>query len=110
MKRTYRNELQARAGQALVQQLPIEQKTLNRISRLMKPRNLKILAAALLGGSLLLSLMNRVSEMRMYRAAMARELQKQLDPVNRKLEKLEEQNEELKRQNEELRRSLESVG
>ena len=41
-----------------------------------------------------------------YRAAVAKELKKQLEPVNRKLDELEKQNEELKRQNEELRVQL----
>jgi chaperonin cofactor prefoldin len=43
---------------------------------------------------------------RVYRAAVARELKKQLAPVNKKLDELEKQNEELKKQNEQLKKQL----
>ena len=104
------NLLAARAEQAIIQQLPIEQKTLRRVSRLLEPRNLKRLGIAALCGTATFSLLSSVSHMRAYRAAMARELKKQLDPVNKKLDALEEQNEELRRQNEQLQKELEKRG
>ena len=94
--------LAAKAEQALAQQLPVEQKTLRRVGRMMEPKNIKRFATVVVVGAVSLSLLNRISEMRMYRRAMARELKKQLEPMNKKLDELEAQNEELKRQNAEL--------
>lgn len=108
MKKTNaKNLLAARAEQAILQQLPVEQKTLRRVSKLLEPKNLKRLGIAAVCGTATLSVLGSVSQMRMYRAAMARELKKQLAPVNKKLDELEAQNEELRRQNEQLQKKLE---
>ena len=107
MKKTNaKSLLAARAEQAIIQQLPVEQKTLRRVSKLLEPKNLKRLGIAAVCGTATLSVVGSVSRMRMYRAAMARELKKQLAPVNKKLDELEAQNDELRRQNEQLQKKL----
>ncbi len=98
--------LAARAEQAILQQLPVEEKTLRRVGKLMEPKNLKRLGIAVMCGSVTFSILGSMSQMRMYRASMARELKKQLAPVNKKLDELEAQNEELRRQNEQLQKKL----
>ena len=98
--------LAARAEQALVEQLPVDQKTLRRVGKLMEPKNLKRLALTVVGGSVAISVMGSISRTSMYRMAVARELKKQLEPVNKKLCELEAQNEELKRQNDQLAKAL----
>ena len=79
---------------------------LRRAAKLLEPKNLKRLGLAAAGGSVLLSALGTAGRDRIYRAAVARELKKQLEPVNKKLDALEQQNEELRRQNEELQRQL----
>ena len=107
MKKTKtKSLLAARAEQAIMQQLPVEEKTLRRVSKLMEPKNLKRLGIAAVCGTATLSVLGSVSRLRIYRAAMAHELKKQLAPVNKKLEELEAQNEELRRQNEQLQKKL----
>ena len=98
--------LAARAEQLLWDKLPVEQKTLRRAAKLLEPKNLKRLGVLALGGGAVVSLLGSVGQMRMVRAAMARELKKQLEPINRKLDELEAQNEALTRQNEALRAEL----
>ena len=98
--------LAARAEEALTQQLPVDQRTLKRVGWLLEPKHLKRLAVAVVGGSAVVSLMRTAGQMRMYRRAMAKELKKQLEPINKKLNELEEQNEELKKQNRQLRDRL----
>ena len=99
--------LAARAEQALMEQLPVEQKTLRRVSRLLEPKNLKRLGIAAVCGTAVFSALGSISRMNATRMTMARELRKQLDPVNRKLDELQKQNEELRRQNEQLQKQLE---
>ena len=98
--------LSARTEQAVLELLPVDQKTLRRAARLMEPKNLKRLGIAVFGGTALLSLLTSIGHDRVYRAAVARELKKQLEPVNRKLDVLEKQNEELLRENAELKERL----
>ncbi len=98
--------LMSRAGEALLEQLPVDQKHLRRAAKLMEPKNLKRLGILTAGGMLSLSLLGDIGQMRLYRTAMAKELRRQLAPVNKKLETLEKQNEELRLQNEELRKQL----
>ena len=105
-----RKLIAAKAEEALMQQLPVDQKTLRRVGKLMEPKNIKRLAVALVGGSAALSFIGTVGEVRMYRRAMRRELKKQLEPIKKQLNALEQQNEELKKQNEQLRKKLESEG
>ena len=95
-----KNKFAARAGEAILQQLPVEEKTLRRVGWLMEPKHLKQLGIAAVAGT-------AAFRMSAYRLAVARELKKQLDPVNRKLNELERQNEELKAQNEKLQEQLE---
>ena len=101
-----KKKLAARAEEALMQQLPMEPKTLRRVSWLLEPRHLKYLGIAAVAGTAAFSALSSASHMHAYRAAMARELKKQLDPVNKKLDELEKQNEELRRQNEQLQKKL----
>lgn len=102
-----KNKFAARAGEAILQQLPVEEKTLRRVSWLMEPKHLKRLGIAAVAGTAAFSALGSVSRMRAYRLAVARELKKQLDPVNKKLNELEKQNEELRAQNEKLQKQLE---
>ncbi len=98
--------LMSRAGEALLEQLPVDEKHLRRIAKLMDPKTLKRLGILTAGGMISLSFLGNIGQMRLYRAAMAKELRKQLAPVNKKLEALEKQNEELRLQNEQLRKQL----
>ena len=101
--------LAARAEDALLDRLPVDQKTLRRAARYLEPKNLKRIAIAAAGGSLLISLITSIGHDRLYRAAVAREMRKQLEPVKQKLEELEAQNLELHRQNEELRKLIKRI-
>lgn len=98
--------LVTKAEEALVQKLPVDEKTLRRVGRLTDPKNIKRAAIAVVGGSVALSLVGKVGETRMIRRTVSKELKKQLDPVKKQLSALEAQNEELKKQNEQLRKKL----
>lgn len=104
-----KNKFAANTRKNFLQQLPVEEKTLRRVSWLMDSKHLKLLGVAAVGGTVLISLLSSMSRMRAYRMAMARELKKQLDPVNKKLNELEKQNEELKEQNEQLQKQLQNA-
>lgn len=108
LKRT-KKALMTKAEEALMEQLPVSPGTVRRMSWLMEPKHLKRLAVVAVGGSFIASAIGTASEMRMYRRAMAKELKKQLEPINKKLDQLEEQNEELKKQNRQLRDRLEHM-
>lgn len=101
-----KQELAARAGQALLEQLPIDQKTLRRAAKLLEPRNMKRMAIAAVGAAAVVSLATSIGHDRIYQAAVGREIKKQLVPVHKKLDELQAQNEELRRQNEALQREL----
>ena len=98
--------LTARTEQAVLDLLPVDQKTLRRAAWLMEPKNLKKVGLLAVGGTTLFSLLASVGHDRVYRAAISRELKKQLEPINRKLDALEQQNEKLLRENEELKEQL----
>ena len=98
--------LASRTEQAVLELLPIDEKALRRAARLLEPKNVKRLGLAAAGGAVALSALGSLGRNHIYRTAVARELKKQLEPVNRKLDALEKQNEELRRQNEELQRQL----
>lgn len=98
--------LTARAEQAVLERLPVDQKKLRAAAKYLEPKRLKLVLLAAAGGMALLSAVASFGHERVYRAAVARELKRQLAPVNERLETLEKQNEELKRQNEELARRL----
>lgn len=99
----------AAAEQVLMEQLAIEPKKLQRIAKLMEPKNLKRIGIAALGAGALLSALGTAGHDRLYRAAVSREIRKQLEPVNKKLDELQAQNEQLIQQNEQLRRELEKA-
>lgn len=98
--------LAARASQALLEQLPVDEKKLRRAAALLEPKNLKRLGIVAVGGTAALSLTGSLIQSRLYRAALARELKRQLAPIHKKLDALEQQNKELKAQNEQLRKEL----
>ncbi len=60
-------------------------------------KKLKLTALAAGGGILLLGAAGSLTRYETYRIAVARELKKQLTPLNAKLDELEKQNEELRR-------------
>ncbi|MCR5576282.1 MAG: hypothetical protein K6F56_04675 [Oscillospiraceae bacterium] len=98
--------LAAQAGQLLLDQLPVDAAKLKKAAKYMEPKNIKRIAIAAVGGSALLSLVGSLGHDRLYRAAVARELKKQLEPIQKQLDELAEQNEALIRQNEALQEQL----
>ena len=102
--------LAVRAGKAVLEQLPVDQKKLKLAAALLEKKNLKRLGVVAASGVAALSLGSSMLQARLTRAALRRELKRQLAPVNKKLDELEEQNKELRRQNEELRRQLKGRG
>lgn len=95
-----------RAEQAVLEQLPVDRKALKKAAKYLEPKKLKLLTVAFLGGAAFLSLLGTAGHERLYRAAVAKELKRQLAPVNEKLDELQAQNDELRAQNEELKRRL----
>ena len=102
--------LAVRAGKAVLEQLPVDQKKLRLAAAVLEKVNLKRLGVVAVSGAAAISLAGSALQARMTRAALRRELKRQLAPVNKKLDELEEQNKELRRQNEELRRQLKTRG
>ena len=105
---TPKKRLLTQAERTLLEQLPIDQKRLQRAAKLLEPQNVKRLGILAAGGAITLSLLSRLGSAQLYRAELSRELKKQLAPISRKLDELEAQNEALEQQNEALRRALES--
>ena len=105
-KNLARKILTARAEEALAEKLPIDQRTLHLIGKLIEPTNLKRIAVVTIGGSVGLSVLRNVGETRMVRSAVKREMKKQLEPISKKLGDLEKQNEQLQKQNEQLQKQL----
>jgi cell division protein FtsB len=101
-----RSRLAARAEQALLERLPVDTRTLQKAARYLEPKHFKLLLASAVALAALLSLIKAVGRDQIYRAAVSRELKRQLAPVNDALEELRSQNEELARQNEELKKQL----
>ncbi len=91
---------------ALVRGDSAQQKLLRYVLTNANMKNIKRLGAAALGASAALALAGSIARRHMIRAALSKELKKQLAPVNKKLDELEEQNKELKKQNEQLRKQL----
>lgn len=100
------NIIAARAEQAIVNSLPVDQKTLRIIGKVLEPPNLKRIGIAAAGGSILISAAGSLVRTRLNRAENARELRKQLLPLLRKMDDLEAQNAALLAQNEELKARL----
>lgn len=105
-KKNRRDALAMRAGEYLMEQLPVDMTWLQRAARFLTPRRVKQIAIAAVGGSALLALIRQVGRDWLFRAAVASELRKQLEPIHRQLDELAEQNEELRKQNEELKEQL----
>ncbi len=105
-----KQSLSAYAQQRVLEQLPVDTKALRKAAKYLEPKRLKLVALAAVGGGALLSLLSSVGHERLYQAAVARELKRQLAPLNAKLDRLETQNEELRRQNETLQRQLKTAG
>ena len=108
MKKTLldNNKITARAEQAMLDRIPVDQKTLRIIGKTLEPKNLKRIGIAAVGGSLLISMISTLGRDRLNRAETARELKKQLMPLQKKLDDLEAQNAALWQQNEELKTQL----
>lgn len=83
-----------------------EQKLLRYVLANVNGKTIKRLGAVVIAGGFAVSLAGSWLHNRVYRAAVAKELKKQLAPVNKKLDELEKQNEELKKQNEQLKKQL----
>ena len=83
-----------------------EQKLLRYVLRNVNGKNLRRFGAVAVAGGVAVSLAGNWLRNRFYRAAVAKELKKQLAPVNKKLDELEKQNDELKKQNEQLKKQL----
>ena len=101
-----KEELVAQAGQALLQQLPVDVGRLQKAAKYLEPKRAKWIAVAVVGGSAALSLIGKLGHDRIYQAAVSRELKKQLAPIQKQLDELAAQNEDLIRQNEMLREDL----
>lgn len=101
--------LLAKAEQALLDKLPMNQKTMQRLGKLLEPKNLKRIAIGAVGGSVLISLVTSFGHDRIYQAAVGREMKKQLDPLKKKLDEMEAQNVALWQQNEELKAQLKKM-
>ena len=100
--------LTSRTGQAVLQMLPVDQKTVQRAAKILEPKNLKRIAIAAVGGSVLVSTLTSLAHDRIYKAAVAHEMKKQLEPLKKKLNELEAQNAVLYQQNKELMELLEA--
>ncbi len=98
--------LTARAEQLLLQKLPVDQALLRRTAKLLEPKNLKRIGLLAIGSSVLISIVSSVGHDSIYRAAVAKEMKKQLDPLRKKLDDLEAQNLVLWQQNQELLEKL----
>jgi len=101
-----KNLIADRIQKAWEKQTYEENKTLGIISKLLDPENLKRLGIIAIVGVVIFTLIKRWSEIHTYRAAIAAEMKKQLEPVREKLDELQEQNEELRRQNEQIQEQL----
>ena len=111
MKKTLldNNKITARAEQAMLDRIPVDQRTLRIIGKTLEPKNLKRIGIAAVGGSLLISMISTLGRDRLNRAETARELKKQLMPLQKKLDDLEAQNAALWQQNEELKSQLSRI-
>ena len=85
MKKTLldNNKITARAEQAMLDRIPVDQRTLRIIGKTLEPKNLKRIGIAAVGGSLLISMISTLGRDRLNRAETARELKKQLMPLQK---------------------------
>ena len=101
-----KNVLTTQAEQIILEKLPVDQKTLRIVTKVLEPKNLKRIAIAAVGGSFLISFVSSASQNRIYQAMVAREMKKQLAPLRKKLDDLEAQNAVLWEQNQELLKQM----
>ena len=94
--------LTAKAEQMLLEKLPVDEKTLKLAGILLEPKNLKRIGIAAIGGSAIISLVSSISHDKVYQAAVAKEIKKQVAPLEHKLDELRTQNAVLLQQNREL--------
>ena len=99
----------AKAEQMLLDKLPVDQKTLQRAAGILEPKNLKWIGLAVIGGSALVTIASSISHDAIYKAMVAKEMKKQIKPLEQKLDELREQNEILLRQNRELADQLKKL-
>ena len=86
MEKNAKNALAARAEQTLVEQLPVDQKALRVMGWLIKPENLKKVGIGAIGCAVAVSMLKNANQMRSYRAAMGKELKKQLAKKDKELD------------------------
>ena len=98
--------LAARAEKAMYENFPVDLGRFKRVAGYLEPKKLKRIAIAVVGGSAVLSLIGVIGRNSFYRAVVAREPKKQLEPIQEQLDELSEQNEALIRQNEALQEQL----
>ncbi|MBQ6520125.1 MAG: hypothetical protein IJI14_15535 [Anaerolineaceae bacterium] len=107
------NALSGMAEKAVLDMIPIDQKTLQKIIKIIESGNLKRMAIGLAvgtaGGAALISLISTIGHDRMYQASVGREIKKQLEPLKVKLNELEAQNAVLYQQNQELTKLIEQM-
>ncbi len=100
--------LASRTEKALLQMIPVDQKTIKILEKILQPKNLKRIGIAAVGGSVLISVVTSLAHDRMYKSAVAHEMKKQLEPLRKKLNELEVQNAVLYQQNQELMKEIRS--
>ena len=103
------SRITAKTEEAVLNMLPVDQKTLRIIGKVVEPKNLKRIAIAAIGGSALISIGTAIGHDRLYRLTVANEMKKQLEPLQKKLEALEAQNAALLEQNQKLMAQLERM-
>ena len=92
------------ASRAMLGKLPVDQRKLRVAAALMEPKNLRRLAVVAVGGSAALSLAGQLAQARITRRLVARELKRQLAPLNKKLDALEKENRALRAELEKARK------
>ena len=68
--------------------LPVDITKLQRAAKYLEPKRIKRIAVIAVGGSAALSLLGSIGHDRIYRAAVAREMKKQLEPIRKQLDEL----------------------
>ena len=101
--------LVAKTEQAILEKIPVDQKTLERVAKLLTPKNMKRLGIAAVTGSMMISFLVTLGKQQMSRALISNEVKKQIEPLKAQLDVLEAQNEALLKQNEELKSQLNAM-
>ena len=87
--------LAVRAGKAVLEKLPIEEKKLKLAAALLDKTNLKRLGFVAVSGAAALSLGGTVLQTRLTRAALRKELKRQLEPLHEEIAALQKSVDEL---------------